>query len=143
MPDRDTLPRPTRYDRTLNARRYLSAGPLLAIGLIVFAAVPWWSFRDHSHWDKVEWVPFTAPVLGLRDVAANVALFVPLGVVIARRSLPRRRVFNAACIGAAISILAELAQVYSHSRFPTATDVVANVLGAVAAAALVRPRQGR
>jgi glycopeptide antibiotics resistance protein len=126
----------------LNARRYLSAGPLLAIGLIVFAVVPWWSFRDHSHWDKVEWVPFTAPV-PLRDVVANVALFVPLGVVIARRSLPRRRVFNAACIGAAISIVAELAQVYSHSRFPTATDVIANVLGAVAAAALVRPRQER
>jgi glycopeptide antibiotics resistance protein len=121
----------------LNPRRYLAAGPLLAVGIIVLAIVPWWSFRDHSHWDKVEWIPFTSPVFRWRDVVANVLLFVPLGVVVARRSAPQRRVVNAAAIGAALSILAELAQVYSHSRFPTATDVVANVLGATLAAMMV------
>ena len=121
--------------------RYLTPGPLLAIGLIVVAVVPWWSFRDHSHWDKVEWIPFTGPVLVTRDFFANVALFVPLGIVIARRSAPARRIFNAATIAAGISVLAELTQVYSHSRFPTATDVVANVVGAAAAAALVSRRE--
>jgi glycopeptide antibiotics resistance protein len=130
-----------RYDRSLKLTRYLAPGPLLAIGLIVVAVVPWWSFRDHSHWAKVEWIPFTGPVLVARDFFANVALFIPLGIVIARRSVPTRRIFNAAMIAAGISILAELTQVYSHSRFPTATDVVANVVGAAAAAALVSRRE--
>jgi glycopeptide antibiotics resistance protein len=123
----------------LNGRRYLAPGPLIAIGVIVVAIVPWWSFRDHSHWDKVEWIPFTSRVFGLRDFIANLLLFVPLGIVVARRSAPHRRVVNAAAIGATLSLVAELAQVYSHSRFPSATDVLANVVGAVAAAALIRP----
>ena len=124
----------------MKSNRYLAAGPLLAVGVIVLAVVPWWSFRDHSHWEKVEWLPFTSPVFRLRDFVANVLLFVPLGMVVARRSASQRRVVNAAAIGAALSLIVELAQVYSHSRFPTATDVLANVLGAAVAATLVRSR---
>lgn len=36
-----------------------------------------------------------------------------------------------------MSLLGEWSQVYSHSRFPSATDVVCNVIGAVAAALAV------
>ena len=121
-------------------RTALAPGPILALALIAFAVVPWSSFQDHSHWAKVEWLPFTSPVIRLRDVLANVALFVPLGIAIGRRSVPSRRVVNAALIGGAVSILVELTQVYSHSRFPTATDVVSNAAGAAAAAAMVRGR---
>lgn len=127
------------YDGGLAHRVLSAAGPVLALSLIIFAVVPWYSLQDHSHWDKVEWLPFTNPVV-LRDVVANVALFMPLGVAIGRRSRRARRVVNAAVIGAAVSALVELTQVYSHSRFPTATDVVSNAAGAAAAAAMVRGR---
>jgi VanZ family protein len=43
----------------------------------------------------------------------------------------------AAGVALALSLAGEAVQIYTHSRFPSATDVVCNVIGAVAGAFLV------
>ena len=71
---------PSTYDWLV--KRVGQLGTLLAIGLIVAAVFPWREFQSHSHWAKVRWIPFSPP-LGFRDIAVNVALFMPLGAAIA------------------------------------------------------------
>lgn len=99
-------------------------------------------FQAHPHWDRVEWVPFSGPYLSVRDMVGNVLLFLPLGYLYARsrRSRPGRGAaavsLRAAGLAAALSVSVELAQVFSHNHFATATDVTMNVLGAALGAQL-------
>lgn len=106
--------------------------------LIVVAVVPWLGYQGHSHWDLVQWVPFAAPpAFSMADVLINLALYAPLGAFAARRERP----WSLGAIGVsagALSIATEFTQVFSHGRFPTAGDVVLNVAGALAGAALAR-----
>lgn len=95
----------------------------------------------HAHWALVEWVPFSR-VFSVRDLCANVALFVPLGAVIAWPS-GRSRALAAVLTGLALSVLAETYQVYCHAAFPSTADVGANTLGAALGAWLVRRRRAR
>jgi glycopeptide antibiotics resistance protein len=69
-------------------------------------------------------------------MALNTLLYVPSGAFSGR--LFRRPLLMAFGLSLALSLTAELAQVYSHNRFPSATDVTCNVAGAVLAAALSR-----
>ena len=112
-------------------------GTLLAIGLIVAAVFPWREFQSHSHWAKVRWIPFSPP-LGFRDIAVNVALFMPLGAAIAFQVAAPLMIRRAVLAAAALSLVAECTQIFSHSRFPSATDVAANVFGAMIGASIVR-----
>jgi len=106
----------------------------VVVGAIVAATFPW-DLRDHTHWQKVAWVPFTSGIVRVRDLATNLALYVPLGYLLA--SLRGRRSAALAVLGPALLSLAlELSQVWSHERFPSATDVLMNLLGAVLGAAL-------
>jgi glycopeptide antibiotics resistance protein len=107
---------------------------VLAVALIILALPPWrGGFVDHPHWSRVAWLPFVSPPVIATDIVRNVLLFLPLGAAIAanRRSRP---VHYAAAIALLMSLAGELAQLYSHTRFPSATDVTVNV-GAAAAAA--------
>lgn len=113
-------------------RAWRVAALACAVGAIAAATLPWADFQGHSHWLKVGWVPFASPVR-IRDVLLNVALFVPFGVA-AAASVSRRRLVTAAGLAAVLSLSGEYLQVYSHNRFPSATDVVCNVLGATLAA---------
>lgn len=96
-------------------------------GVIVVAVVPWYRIQDHSHWAGVQWIPFQPP-LRLRDIVANILFYIPFGYL-CLRAVDRRvwRVVLAAC---ALSLLTELTQVFSHGRFPSATDLVCNTAGA-------------
>ena len=71
------------------------------------------------------------------DVVGNILLFVPLGVTTALM-VRRRPVLSAALLAFVLSISAETLQLYSHSRYPSATDLVCNVAGALAGAGLLR-----
>jgi len=65
------------------------------------------------------------------EFTANVALFVPVGLLLALE-LRRRPWWVPALAGAGISVLAELAQALLRpDRFATGWDVLANTLGAV------------
>ena len=111
---------------------------MLSVAVIAAAVVPWHDFQGHTHWGKVTWLPFVSGPLRLRDVVANVLLFVPLGAAVARGSSTHHMIRNATLVGAGVSLVGEWAQVYSHSRFPSATDLVNNMCGAVLAASTVR-----
>jgi glycopeptide antibiotics resistance protein len=104
-----------------------------ALALIVVAVFPWRSLQDHTHWEKVAWIPFVSPPIRLRDIVINAILFVPLGSAMRAQVLSNPFVLPA-CSALVISLLAELSQLYSHTRFPSATDVTMNVFGAVAGA---------
>jgi glycopeptide antibiotics resistance protein len=102
---------------------------LLALGALL---VPWGDIKDHTHWQKVVWIPFAAPIRPF-DIVANVLLFVPFGALW-RRAAFRSRLLGPATallLGASLSLGAEALQLYSHWRFPSATDVAMNVAGLV------------
>ena len=75
----------------------------------------------------------------LRDIAVNVALYLPLGFaayLVFRR--PRRRIMAmllAAILGCALSCGVEMAQAFEPDRHTSLLDVATNVLGAIAGAA--------
>jgi hypothetical protein len=114
---------------------------VLWTGLIVLAVVPWTSYQNHAHWQRVAWIPFISPPVKLRDVGANLLMYAPWGFFAARsqpgRALP---VGIIVALGAALSLATEASQLYSHGRFPSATDVVCNVLGAFAGSMYARRR---
>ena len=75
---------------------------------------------------------------GLRDIAVNLVLYVPLGTTAClafRRS--RFRYVYVALFGAVLSTAVEIAQVYTLTRRPSLVDVVCNVGGAALGALLV------
>lgn len=114
--------------------------PLVAATLIALVTLPA-DLQDHAHWQKVAWIPFATGVVRPIDLVANALLYFPLGVAIPTMS-PWRKVALALFVALALSILLELIQVWSHSRFPSATDVLMNVVGSVAGA-LVAARAAR
>ena len=125
-------------------RRFVSPRLRVAVWtLIVIGGVaPWASWTDHSHWDRIEWIPLTRNVR-LRDVVLNVLFYVPLGYffVTARWVPPAtRRILLAALFGFVLSVVTETTQVFSHGRFPGMTDVATNTTGALIGAMLAARR---
>ena len=108
-------------------------------GLILLLVVPWLTFKDHSHWQRVGWIPFFSSEVKIRDIIANVLLYVPWGFFwVRQRHDPVRHVWAVVVLAAVLSIGTEVTQVYSHGRFPSATDVVCNLVGAYAGAEYAR-----
>jgi glycopeptide antibiotics resistance protein len=109
---------------------------LLWLGLIALATVPW-DLQDHAHWYKVAWRPFTGLVRPF-DMLLNLALYVPVGLLSPFRG---GRWFPIVALAVVTSVSCEFAQVFSHSRFPSMTDVTMNVLGALVGALIVRAQR--
>ena len=117
-------------------RRWLAlSGVTIAIVLVTFP----WDLQDHTHWMKVAWVPFLTGVVRPLDAAGNFALYLPFGLLMPGRTR-RRRVVAAVAAAFLLSGLTELGQIWSHVRFPSATDLVMNVLGS-AAGGVIRSRR--
>jgi glycopeptide antibiotics resistance protein len=123
------------------SRRVLVA---LAIwtGVICFIVVPWYRLQDHAHFEVVQWVPFVTPPIRLRDIVLNTLLYVPFGYLHVRRtvavSVPRT-----VALAVALSLLTECAQLFSHGRFPSTTDLVCNGFGAYLGAVWAASRTAR
>lgn len=99
----------------------------------MFAVVPWTTWQDHSHWPRVGWIPFASPPVRARDILINTLLYVPFGMF-CRRASGRPLTMSwgwIAGLALALSIATEATQIYSHGRFPSATDVATNVVGAL------------
>ena len=73
------------------------------------------------------------PVL---EFVANIALFVPFGVLVAV-AWPTLRPWRVTVAWAATNILIEVVQIALPTRFPTVSDVIANTLGAAVGVAVV------
>jgi hypothetical protein len=124
--------------------RFVSPRLRLFVWMLIVAGgvVPWSNWADHPHWDHVEWIPLSRNTR-LRDIVLNVLFYVPVGYfhVSARAVSPgMRRVLEAGLVGLALSVVTEASQVFSHGRFPAATDVLTNTAGAVIGGWLARSR---
>ena len=115
-------------------RRWISV--LASLTFISVVTFPW-DLQDHPHWFKIAWLPFVTGIVRPVDVLLNAALYFPLGFFVPLRSR-RGRVVTAAGLAVVTSGLLELAQVWSHVRFPSATDLVINVAGSVIGAMAAR-----
>jgi hypothetical protein len=96
------------------------------------AELPWGDFQNHTHWARIGWIPFVSPPVRPLDIAENLLLFAPLGVFVGLEdgtSGPRAGL-RAGFVALCVSFLGEWAQLYSHTRFPSATDMTCNVIGA-------------
>lgn len=110
-------------------------------GVILLLVLPWTTFQDHTHWQRVAWIPFISPPVRLRDVVVNVLLYVPWGYLFVRQMpYATRRIWIVVMLAAVLSFSTEAAQLYSHGRFPSATDLICNILGALAGATYARRR---
>jgi glycopeptide antibiotics resistance protein len=116
----------------------------VAFGLVAFAADwPWGDLQNHTHWSRVAWIPFVSRPVTPFDILQNLLLFAPFGCFVGLSTIGSRRrgVLYAALLTTAIGFAGEASQLYSHSRFPSATDLTCNVVGAaLAAAAATAPR---
>jgi glycopeptide antibiotics resistance protein len=96
------------------------------IPVVLAISFPWPGLVSSPQWDRVHRVPFTDPADQPRDFLANIALFVPFGYSYGRRG----PVWKAVAIAAAVSFAAEATQLFSITRFPSATDITAAIAGA-------------
>ena len=129
----------------------------LVVGATYLAAlvlIAWWPTHVDAGLGVVDW-PLTralAAVLGISaasayaviEVGANVALFVPLGLLISWR-FAGWRWWRVALVGALVSVVIEVVQAVTPlDRTASVTDVLANTvgaaLGALAAQWVVRRR---
>jgi hypothetical protein len=76
---------------------------------------------------------------GVTDTLANIALFVPIGILypISSRGPLRARVLRAVLLGGLLSLAIELAQTAEPERYSSVIDVLANTTGAALGAALL------
>ena len=100
----------------------------LAVWCVFWAwiAVPWRSFRPLPSFRHVELIPFTTG--SARSHVLNVLVFVPLGILTARLGWRPRSVV---LVAAGVSGTTEILQLFSTRRFPSTTDVILNVVGAI------------
>jgi glycopeptide antibiotics resistance protein len=100
--------------------------------LIVLVTVPFTDLHGHTHWQKVGWIPFVTPPVKANDILANIVLYAPLGVL-----TPRRGILTVV-VGVVLAIVLETTQLFSHTRFPSFTDVTCDGLGVVVGLAMRR-----
>jgi glycopeptide antibiotics resistance protein len=105
---------------------------------VVIISLPWIGFTATPQWDRLHLLPFTDPEDKPRDLAANIALFVPFGFWFAAGDRTRPAFARAALTAAAVSLVAEAPQLFSTLRNPSATDVVSAMLGSSGGVALRR-----
>jgi glycopeptide antibiotics resistance protein len=113
---------------------WLSA-TLAAVGAMV---LPLSNFQGHSHWAKVNWIPFGERPFGVLDAFENVLLFMPFGWcgVLSRRGGSGALTVQTTILALLLSVSGELFQVYCHNRLATTTDVCTNTFGALLGAAI-------
>jgi glycopeptide antibiotics resistance protein len=115
--------------------------------IVVVTTAPWTSFQSIPiNWHRINWVPysyaFTKFRIFSRDILQNIVLYAPFGYCYVK-SFPFENRYPVLLIGmfaCTLSLLTEAAQVYNAHRFPSATDVVNNVFGALLGASFGRWR---
>jgi glycopeptide antibiotics resistance protein len=111
--------------------------------LIVAVTLPWYGFQLTPRWSAIRVLP--PHILGRRkailDIVLNVALYVPFGYWMIRPGkTSAARIGKVIVIAFLLSLFAETSQVFSRNRFPSATDLVTNTIGAGIGALLARWR---
>ena len=107
---------------------------VLWIPLVWLLSFPWPGWPAEPRDRSVQLVPFSSAVDSPLDVARNVLLFVPFGYSFARSAGASAPWLLTALSAAAVSIAAEALQVFSTTRYASATDVVSGIAGALTGA---------
>jgi glycopeptide antibiotics resistance protein len=99
-----------------------------SIWWLLWAAIafPWGTLDGIPRWQRVQWIPFDS--VRPRDIALNLVFFTPFGWLGERAGWRATRVLIAAF---ALSLVTEVVQVYSSGRWPSTTDILVNVSGAI------------
>lgn len=119
------VPLPNRTTVALS----LWAGVILMAGML-----PLHNFVGHAHWEYIEWTITPSQWRSRRfyfDVFANIALFYPFGLLLARRFSAGRpaRALALIALGLVLSLGIEFFQVYCHNRHPSPVDLLTNTIG--------------
>lgn len=124
----------TLWEHLSTHRRVIGGFGVVVSLLAGFVAdYPWGDWVGHTHWAKVGWIPFYSWPVRPFDILQNLLLFAPVGVS-AALAIRRRPALAAALLTLPVAFAGEATQLYSHARFPSATDLVNNVAGAALAA---------
>jgi glycopeptide antibiotics resistance protein len=113
------------------------------IPLVWCISFPWTGRTAQAQWERVHPMPFSDPADKPRDLIANLLLFIPFGYSFARGRPRARAAVGAFVAAAATSASAEALQLFSTVRFPSGTDVLAAVSGALAGCLLAAVRRKR
>jgi glycopeptide antibiotics resistance protein len=106
--------------------------------VILVVVTPWRTHQDHAHWNRVRWVPFISPPVRVGDILGNIMLYVPFGLFYGAGRHGRPALRSGIAQALIVSTSTELTQLFSHSRFPSAQDILMNVAGAAAGMTLTR-----
>jgi glycopeptide antibiotics resistance protein len=98
--------------------------------VVLLVSAPWIGFTTEPQWDRINFVPFRDPGDKPRDVIANVLMFVPFGYSCFKWRVGGGRFAATLALAVAVSLLAEVTQLFSTLRNPSATDVTMAALGA-------------
>ena len=105
------------------------------IAVVFVVSAPWIGFTGELQWDRLHVVPFSDPEDKPRDLLTNIALFVPFGYSFLKHRAGPGRILATLLAAAVLSVCAEIPQLFSTQRNPSATDVTAAVAGALIGAA--------
>jgi glycopeptide antibiotics resistance protein len=109
--------------------------------IILVGILPLHNFVGHSHWQYIRWVPtpdqLRSPAVLLdlgMDALANIALFIPFGLLYRLRGMGGKAVSPGLIMFMAFTLSCgiEYYQVYCHNRSTSLLDVWDNLLGAYA-----------
>ncbi|WP_022894025.1 VanZ family protein [Agromyces subbeticus] len=135
-----TEPRSQPHDRLRRTARVLLVPYVVLLALIVFSPAQdaarvtgfvWWAADLLASWG----VP-RRPAAVVLEFVANIALFIPLGMLV-RLAFDRVRSWWIVVAGFLASAFIELVQLAIPSRVATASDVIANTLGVAVGVAIV------
>lgn len=120
--------------------RIVFAVYLVVVGVVVWSPQPVDDTEGIlgvvAHWVSSLFDLPLRPTFDVLEVAANVAMFVPFGVL-ALTAYRWMRVWSASLAGLATSALIEGVQLFLPTRYSTVSDLVANTAGALLGALLV------
>jgi len=120
--------------------RIVFAVYLVAVGFIVWSPAPdagqfTGIVAIAARWLEALGLPFEPSYIVL-EILANVALFVPFGIL-AMTAFRWMRVWSATAAGLSTSLLIEGVQLFLPTRYSTVSDLIANTLGALIGALIV------
>lgn len=116
---------------------------LLAIALIVYGSLYPWDFHFERHAHPIQIILASWPHVwnrwAARDIAINVVLYFPLGVLAILAMRPRRQtrvlvLLAAVALGFALSASMEILQVFDDHREASLLDITTNTVGTIAGA---------
>lgn len=128
------LPHSLSSDRLPGLARTHTALAGWVVVILIVGLLPLRNFVGHPHWGSIAWTIPPSLWHSRRlyfDLVANVGLFYPLGLLLARLMPVAIKARTARIIGAGalLSLGIEFFQIYCHNRHPSPYDVASNVIG--------------